>query len=164
MESSKTKLLLKESSSALENNAGKRNAVKLPEGVEKLSSNSNFGDLSRKRLEKFPQQGSFKKQKVASNRYSHVNQNQSTTIDSDTSLGGKLFAAFYGADSEPVKSSRGERGDVKYEKCQKFKPEKRIDNSLTLDTDTKKRCYLFLTCGYAPPFLFLSLPLCEPWP
>ncbi|XP_073058891.1 protein ENHANCED DOWNY MILDEW 2 isoform X1 [Primulina eburnea] len=139
LESSKTKLLSKGSSSALENYAGKRNAVKPPEGVEKMSFNSNLGDLSRKRLEKFPQQGSFKKQKVSSNRCSHVKQNQSNTIDSDTSLGGKLFATFYGADSEPAKSSRGERGDVEYEKCQKFKPEKRIYSSLILDADTKKR-------------------------
>ncbi|XP_075481593.1 protein ENHANCED DOWNY MILDEW 2 isoform X2 [Primulina tabacum] len=139
LESSKTKLLLKGSSSALENYAGKRNAVKPSEGVEKLSFNSNLGDLSRKRLEKFPQQGSFKKQKVASNRCCHVKQNQSNTIDSDTSLGGKLFATFYGADSEPAKSSRGERGDVEYEKCQKFKPEKRIYSCLALDADTKKR-------------------------
>ncbi|XP_073149237.1 protein ENHANCED DOWNY MILDEW 2 isoform X2 [Henckelia pumila] len=139
LESSKTKLLLKESSSTLENNAEKRNAVKPSEGMEKLSSNSNLGDLSRKRLEKFPQQGSFKKQKVASNRYSHVKPNQSTTIDSDTSLGGKLYAVFYGADSEPAKSSKGERGDVEYEKCQKFKPENRIDNSLTLNADAKQR-------------------------
>ncbi|KZV40758.1 hypothetical protein F511_30321 [Dorcoceras hygrometricum] len=139
MDSSKTKLTLKEGSYALENIAGKRNAVKPAEAMEKLSLNSNHGDLSIKRLKKFPQQGVLKKQKVASNRHSHVKPSQTPAVDSDTSLGSKLFAAFYGADSEPAKSSRGERGNIDYEKCQKVKPDKRIDDSLTLDPETRKR-------------------------
>ncbi|KAI3456861.1 hypothetical protein Pfo_013524 [Paulownia fortunei] len=140
LEYSKQKYPLKERGFASEDNAGKRISAKSPKGVDKVSSSSKQGDLSRKRVEKLPAGGSSKMQKVATNRNYLGKLKESITNEGEISLGNKLFATFYAMDSEPVKSSRGGNVHGEHEITQKVKPTaKRINNSHTLDADTRKR-------------------------
>lgn len=141
LESSKKKDVLKERRSALEGNMGKRIPANPPKGFDKVSSSAKQGDLSRKRVEKLPAQESSKKQKVATNRNYLEKSKESTTDEGENSLGDRLYATFCGMDSEPEKSSRG--GNVVSKQTQKVKPvAKTVNNSLTLDADTRKRCAL----------------------
>ncbi|KAG8386064.1 hypothetical protein BUALT_Bualt03G0110100 [Buddleja alternifolia] len=139
IESSKRKDLSKDRVLDLEDSSGKRVSVKPLKGVEKVSFSSKQGDLSRKRAEKLLAQGTSRKQSLAPSKYSLVKSKKSPT-DNDN-----LYASVYGTDPEPEKYSRGGSLRDEQERTQKAKPTtKRVDNSITLDADARKRIWDFM--------------------
>ncbi|GFP87506.1 phd finger-containing protein ddb_g0268158 [Phtheirospermum japonicum] len=112
-------------------------SAKLPKGV-KVSSSSKRGGLPS-RVEELRAVRSSTMQRVTNKNYLGKLK-EPTTDERETSLGNKLYSTFYAMDSGPVKSSEGGNVHCEHEKTQKVKPtERRINNSFTLDADTKKR-------------------------
>ncbi|KAK6126788.1 hypothetical protein DH2020_039477 [Rehmannia glutinosa] len=107
--------------------------------VDKVFTSSKQGDLSRRRVEELPAAGGSSKMQKATNRNSF---GKLKDDEREMSLGNKLYTTFYAMDSEPVKSSEGGSVYGEHERTQKVKPTaKRIDNSVTLDADTRKRIF-----------------------
>lgn len=137
IETSKRKDRLMERSLALDDDAGNRDSAKPPKRVNKVSSNSKQGDLS-KGVQKFSAEGPSKKQKMATKNNSLGKLKVSTTERGEVSLGEKLYSRFCAM--EPVKSSKGGSLRGEHDTVQKVKPPaNRINDSATLDADTRKR-------------------------
>ncbi|KAK6151972.1 hypothetical protein DH2020_014607 [Rehmannia glutinosa] len=139
LEDSKKKYRLREGGLALKDKAGKIISAKPRKGVDKVFTSSKQGDLSRRRVEELPAAGGSSKMQKATNRNSF---GKLKDDEREMSLGNKLYTTFYAMDSEPVKSSEGGSVYGEHERTQKVKPTaKRIDNSVTLDADTRKRIF-----------------------
>ncbi|KAL6520737.1 hypothetical protein OROHE_016918 [Orobanche hederae] len=127
---------LKERGFSLDDTAEKKFFSSPLKGINKVSSSSKQGELSRRRSTA----GRSSKMRRAMTNLGQWKEPASD--EREMSLADKLYTTFYAMDSGLVKSSKGGSVCGELETTQKVKPTaRRISSSVNLDADTKKRIF-----------------------
>lgn len=134
VETSESKYLPKARGLAFKDNAGNRNS-----GKQQNGNGAKGVGLSRKRLKELSTPSS-KKHKLAHTRNSRGQFKQSTNYEGGVSSDDGSYATFSGTESEPLNPRSVATGHTEDEITKKVKPTaKRIDNTLTLDADARRK-------------------------
>ncbi|KAL6567122.1 hypothetical protein OROMI_015526 [Orobanche minor] len=138
LEYSKKKNQLKERGFTMDDTAATKSFSGPLKGMNKVSSSSKQGELSRRRSTA----GSSSKMRTATTMTNRGQLKEPASDEREMSLGDKLYTTFYAMDSGLVKSSKGGSVYGELETTQKVKPTaRRVSSSFNLDADMKKRIF-----------------------